>query len=136
MATPDTLTVIRARGRRLAKLIRADGTVEGYDDAKHFDLFTVPVQDLAALHRLLRHLLPRADCAVVRGAIADPARVRRVRRLAFFDNCTGDEPTLREVPHRWLALDIEGVDRPGEIPAAKSVPLRLGGRQATPQGVL
>ena len=118
MTMPDTLTVIRARGRRLAKLIRADGTVEGYDDAKHFDLITVPVADLAELKRLLRHLLHRADCAVVRGAIADPARVRRVRRLAFPDSITGDAPTLRDAPHRWLALDIEGVERPCEVPAA------------------
>jgi hypothetical protein len=114
----DSLTVIRARGRRLAKLIRPDGTVEGYDDAKHFDLFAIPVADLNALSRLLRQLLHRPDCAVVRGTITDPARVRRVRRLAFPDNNTGDEPTLRDVPHRWLALDIEGVDRPGDVPAA------------------
>ena len=81
MTTPETLTVIRAHGRRLAKLIRADKTVEGYDDAKHFDLFTVSVPDLDALHRLLRRLLDRPDCAVVRGEIANRNRVLRVRRL-------------------------------------------------------
>jgi hypothetical protein len=113
-----TLTVIRARGRRLAKLICSDGTVESYDDAKHFDLFAILIADLSALDRLLRQLVHRPDCAVVRGTIADPARVRRVRRLAFPDNNTGDEPTLRDVPRWWLALDIEGVDRPGDVPAA------------------
>jgi len=118
MTTPDTLTVIRARGRRLAKLIRADGTVEGYDDAKHFDLFTVPVQDLAALHRLLQHLLYRPDCAVVRGDIANLDRVRRVRRLLHLDPKTGDHPTLREAPRVWLAVDVEGVERPTGTPVA------------------
>lgn len=118
MATPDTLTVIRARGRRLAKLIRANGTVEGYDNSKHFDLFTVSVVDLRALNRLLLQLLHRADCAVVRGAIADPVRVRHVRRLAFPDYATADQPTLVDVPHHWVALDIEGVDRPDDVPAA------------------
>ena len=121
MAAPDTITVIRARGRRLAKLIQADGSIEGYNGAKHFDLFTIPVTDFGALERLLHQLLHRADCAVVRGAIADPARVRHVRRLAFPDNNTGDELTLREVPHRWLALDIEGVERPWGVPAADLV---------------
>jgi hypothetical protein len=118
MATPDTLTVIRARGRRLAKLIRADGTVEGYDDAKHFDLFTVLVQDLAALHRLLGHLLHRPDCAVVRGEVANPDQVRRVRRLLHPDPKTGEAPTIREAPRVWLAIDVEGVQRPASVPAA------------------
>jgi hypothetical protein len=115
---PDTLTVIRSRGPRLAKLIREDGTVQGYDDAKHFDLFAVPVPDLAGLHRLLRHLLCRPDCAVVRGAIADPDRVRHVRRLLHADKATGDQPTLRGAPRQWVAIDVEGVDRPVCIPAA------------------
>jgi hypothetical protein len=90
----DTLTVIRTRGRRLAKLVRADGKVEGYDDAKHFDLFTVPAPDLAAFHRLLRHLLQRPDCAGVRGAFADPDRVRHVRRLQYPDRKTGSKKKL------------------------------------------
>jgi hypothetical protein len=114
----DSLTVIRAHGRRLAKLIRQDGTIEGYDEAKHFDLFNLPVSDLAGVHRLLHHLLHRSDCAVVRGAIADMARVRRVRRLAHSDPKTGDEPTLLDVARLWLALDMEGVDRPTDVPAA------------------
>jgi hypothetical protein len=114
----DSLTVIRAHSRRLAKLIREDGTIEGYDEAKHFDLFNLPVSDLAGVHRLLHHLLHRSDCAVVRGAITDMGRVRRVRRLAHSDQKTGDEPTLLDVARRWLALDMEGVDRPVDVPAA------------------
>jgi hypothetical protein len=118
MDNPESITVIRAQGRRLAKLIRPDGSVEGYDDAKHFDLFAVVVEDLAALDRLLHRLLGREDCAVVRGAIIDPLRARRVRRLANLDAQTGEAPTLADVPRRWLALDIEGVDRPHDVPAA------------------
>jgi hypothetical protein len=117
MNTPDTLTAIRARSRRLAKLIRADGTVEGYDDAKHFDLFTVSIPDLDGLHRLLRRLLDRPDCAVIRGEIANPDRVLRVRRLLYPDKKTGDVPTLRGVARQWLALDIEGVPRPEQVAA-------------------
>jgi hypothetical protein len=95
MSTPDSITVIRSRRRRLAKLIRADGTVEDYDDAKHFDLFTVPVPDWEALHRLLGHLLRRPDCAVVRGAVTDPTKVRGVRRLLHPDCETGDSRVFR-----------------------------------------
>jgi hypothetical protein len=119
MTTPaDSITIIRAHNRRLAKLICADGAIEGYDEAKHFDLFNWPVGDLADVHRLLLHLLHRADCAVVRGAIADAGRVRHVRRLAHADAKTGDRPTLSDVARCWLALDMEGVDRPTDVPAA------------------
>ena len=114
----DSLTVIRAHSRRLAKLIRADGAIEDYDEAKHFDLFNWPVGDLADVHRLLRHLLHRPDCAVVRGAIADSERARHVRRLAHTDPKTGDMPTLLDAARCWLALDMEGVDRPADVPAA------------------
>jgi len=39
----DVVTVIRARrGKRLAKLIRADGAVEDYDAAYTFDLLHNP----------------------------------------------------------------------------------------------
>ena len=114
----ELLTVIRAHRRRLSKLIRDDGTIEGYDEAKYFDLFSWPVADLAGIHRLLRHLLHRPDCAVVRGAIADSERVRHVRRLAHADPKTGDIPTLLDVARCWLALDMEGVDRPASVAAA------------------
>lgn len=118
MNPPDTMTVIRSRGRRLAKLIHPDGTIENYDDAKHFDLFPVPVSDLAALHRLLRNLLYRPDCAVVRGDIANRDRVRHVRRLLYPDKKSGDQPTLREASRQWVALDLEGVERPLGTPPA------------------
>jgi hypothetical protein len=40
-----------------------------------------------------------------------------VRRLAFADKETGDQPTLREAAHRWLALDVDSVGRPDGAPA-------------------
>ena len=55
-APTDTITIIRAHGKRLAKLIRADGTVESYDDAKHFDLFALHVRDLEAVQVLVEFL--------------------------------------------------------------------------------
>jgi hypothetical protein len=81
------------------------------------DLFDFTVTDLAAVYRLLVHLLRRTDCAVVRGTIADAGRVRHVRRLAHADTKTGDIPTLRDVARCWLALDMEGVDKPAYVPA-------------------
>jgi hypothetical protein len=117
--TADTITVLRARrGKRLTKMIRTDGTIEGYDSAFVFDLISHPVADLDALHQLLRRLLFQPDRAVVRGVPIDRARCTEVRRLAYRDKDTGDEPTLRAAPHRWLALDLDGVERPESVPAA------------------
>lgn len=114
----DSITIIRSRrGKRLAKLIRPDGTVEDYDSAFLYDLIERPVADLRHLTELLRRLMARPDCAVVRGQITDPARASNVRRLAFRCKKTGDDPTLRPVPHSWLALDMDGAERPEDVPA-------------------
>jgi hypothetical protein len=108
----DHITILHARGRRLAKAVRGDGEIEGYDSAKTVDLFETAIADLKALEGLLRRLEPRGDCCVVRGSIADPSRVTAVRRLLYRDAETGDEPTLREVPRRWLALDFDTLPLP------------------------
>jgi hypothetical protein len=113
----DTLTVIRSRYLRLAKTIHADGRTGAYGQAKTIDLFEMPVSGLDAIGDLLTQLLPQPSCAVVFGSIADPARARRVRRLAYPDPDTGDLPTLRAIPHRWCALDMGGIARPESIPA-------------------
>lgn len=115
----DTITLMRARGgRRLAKTICADGSIADYDRAFLYDLAAHPVADLDDIARLLRRLLPRPDLCAVFGGIADPARTRGVRRLAYPDPDTGDQPTLRAAPHRWVALDLDGIGRPDTVPAA------------------
>jgi hypothetical protein len=116
-ALGDAITIIRARGRRLAKAIHADGTIEAYDAARTVDLVEIPIADLAALERLLLRLEHRWDCCIVRGGVADQTRVRGVRRLLHPDPATGDTPTLRDVPRRWLALDFDRLPRPDEITA-------------------
>jgi hypothetical protein len=108
---------MRAHRRRLAKLIRGDGTVEGYNSARTFDLIEVKIADLAALELLLRRLIRRRDCCIVRAAVADPARAYRIRRLLHADLETGDAPTLRDVPRRWVALDFDDLRRPDDVPA-------------------
>ncbi len=112
----DTLTILRARGRRLAKTIRDDGTIQGYDRARSFDMATRAVASLADLGDVLAGLLHRPDCAVVRGEPIGP--MRRVRRLLVTDRKTGELPTLRDAPRRWLAIDMESVALPPAVPAA------------------
>jgi hypothetical protein len=109
----EAITILRARARRLAKLICADGTIVDWDKARTFDLIEIPVADIDALDRLLRRLEGRRDYCVVRGAIADPNRVKAVRRLLRREGA--DAPTLREIPRRWLALDFDLPSRPDWI---------------------
>ncbi len=106
------VTVLRARGGRLCKVVRPDGEVVDYDRVKRVDLDPFDLSGLSALYDLLLGLGGRRDCCVVRGAVADPARVRGVRRLLHDDPVTGDLATLREVPRRWIALDLDGVPLP------------------------
>ena len=75
MNAPETMTVLRAPRRRLAKLLHPDGRIEGYDRARTFDVFALPVPDLDALRAKLAGLLHRPDCCAVRGAPLDPARL-------------------------------------------------------------
>ena len=109
------VTILRAHGRRLAKYVRSDGTVESHDSAKTFDMSEHIVASLDDLHSVLADLASRADRCVVRGAIADPTRTRGVRRLLHADPETGEQPTLRDVPRRWVALDLDSVPLPGYV---------------------
>jgi hypothetical protein len=115
MSGVDAITIVRACGRRLAKLVRGDGTVEDYDQAKTVDLAERRISGIEELGVLLARLQPRTDLAVVRGAIADAGRARRVRRLFHPDPKTSERPTLIEVPRRWVAFDFDAIDRPATL---------------------
>lgn len=82
----DIITVIRARrSKRLAKLIRTDGTIADYDNAFRFDLIERPVASLDAVGTLLRQLTRRPDCAIEREAAAaeQEGRTSAADRLAW-----------------------------------------------------
>jgi hypothetical protein len=81
-----------------AKRWRADGSCQDYDRARLVNLRAVPLRDLDALAELLERLQSRPRFCLVRAAIADPARVRGVRRLLHPDPETGEAPTLVERP--------------------------------------
>ena len=103
----DTITIVRAPGRFLAKRIGADGTVRPAEKAFRVDLTEVSIYDLTALRDLLRALAGEWWSAVVRGGIVDPARTRGVRRLIHPDGI--DMPTLCERPRLWLANDVDSL---------------------------
>jgi hypothetical protein len=128
-ADVESITVLRANGRRLAKTIHPDGTIDHYGQVRTVDLSQRPLASLAALERLLRFLEHRRDCCILRGAPADRNRVKAVRRLLYTDRETGEAPTIIEAPRRWVALDIDEMPRPdwvepSDLPACACVAIR------------
>jgi hypothetical protein len=111
MTAADTITVARSYGPVLTKRL-APGKVQACDNAKRFDLFTRTITGLGDLEELLRTLLSRPDCAVVRGGIADPARTRNVRRLLYASKESGEPASLIDAPRYWLALDFDALPVP------------------------
>ena len=92
----------------LAKRIWPDRT-EPYSLARHFDVTTIPVHCLADIRALLDRLILDPRSCVVRGELIEPDLNKHVRRLLYPDGRTGDAATFRDVPRRWVALDMEGV---------------------------
>jgi hypothetical protein len=112
---PCGLTVVEAAAPHIimAKCWNADGTCEAYGRARRVNLSAVPLDGLPAIAAVLRDLAGNPRRAVLRGAIADTARVQRVRRLLHTDRKAGEAPTLLDVPRRWVAFDFDGVPLPG-----------------------
>jgi len=114
----DTITVMQARDvKRMAKTLLRDGTFLDYDAAYYYSAETVPLTGLDDLWPLLLWLLPRPDRCVVRGRLANGETAHKIRRLIHADKEKGDPATLVDVPRRWLAIDVDGIDRPEHIPA-------------------
>jgi len=108
----DTITILRcAKNLRLAKTIYPD-KIEDYGSARTFDGWTAPVNSLNEIEALLNRLIHDPWLCVVRGELVNAPHSTGIRRLVHPDNETGDQPTLRDVPRLWLAIDAEGIERP------------------------
>jgi hypothetical protein len=111
----DTLTILRSRGRRLAKLIRAGGDAQGYDSARTYDMHAVTFDGLDGLRDHLAALAHRPEHCVVRVGILNLSHAVGVRRLLHPDRETGEVPTLVDAPRRWVALDCDGIPAPEDM---------------------
>jgi hypothetical protein len=114
-ALADSVTVLRTKGLPATKTIGrgADGhpsIISGYGEAKRFSIRTVPVSGIRDLAQALDGA--RQDEFVIRGeplpGVAWTAALRRLHP----DPETGEQPTFREVPRRWVLIDIDHLPGP------------------------
>jgi hypothetical protein len=88
-------SILHARGRRLAKLLRADGSIVGYDHARTFDSVEIVVHDFDYLATTLRSLLPWC------GSLINGSPATGIRRLLHVRR-----PTACTCRH-WLSYEPE-----------------------------
>jgi hypothetical protein len=103
----------------LAKQIFPDRT-EDYSKARHFDASTIELRNgLDSIAVVLADLIGDRRSAAIRGALIGPAVAIGIRRLLHDQEATETEPaakaTIRDVLRSWLALDIEGIERPTDV---------------------
>ena len=115
MSAPDRLTILRTKGLPATKTIGLgpDGRpaiVSSYGNAKRFAVRQVPVAGLGDLAAALDRV--RWDEFVIRGEPEAGIDLRDTVRRLHHDPVTGEAPTFREVPRRWLLLDFDTVERP------------------------
>ena len=114
----DTITLLRSRGPRLAKLVRADGQIVGYDDCRTYHGTERAIAGIEGLFTALTWLSGQPSFCVVRGALVSPTRKTPMRRLLYADPESGEQPTLRETPHHWLATDWDSIEAPAKFDVA------------------
>ena len=120
---PGDATVLRAPGRRLAKLITESGVV-GYEGAAAFAPEAARLECVEDLFELLLDLAGRTDACIIRGALrpefADRPKVMR-RHCAR----PGIEGRFIEVPRCWVMIDLEHIACPPGVDPAD--PTMAGG---------
>jgi hypothetical protein len=104
---PDALTILTAlHGRVLAKRVEPDGRMIDYDQAARFNMTGAYVRNLDDIAVMLRWLLGQYDKCIIRGDIASGQTVAKdVPR--WLHPREGGPATIADVPHKWLAVDID-----------------------------
>lgn len=98
----DTITILRSLNGRLAKVWRADGTIEAYQSAFKFEVEEREVDGVKALSDLLTLMAKEPTRCVIRGQWNPNAPEENTRRSTRRLNVCFDDK-----PRRWLALDVD-----------------------------
>lgn len=108
----DTVTVLAHPTALATKKHTNTGArvqTDPYGDGKYFKGEAVPLTGLGDLHDLLKLLAKDARAFGVRGEIIPGTDLERMRRIKKTKD--GERPTLREVPRRWMMIDVDSLDK-------------------------
>lgn len=98
----ETITVLRSLKGRLAKVWRANGVIDPYEGAYHYEVEEHQVDGVEALSALLMRLAKQPDRCVIRGQWIEDGTVDNTRKRTRRQNvCFSD------APRRFLALDVD-----------------------------
>jgi hypothetical protein len=105
---PNNITVCRSYSPKLilCKTVYPSSEV-AYDNVKYYNFFNRPVYHLQDLFELIKYLLARPQCCVIRGVCVDDSKPKQ-RRLRYDDRASGEHATIIEQNQNWYALDIDG----------------------------
>ena len=118
---PLDLTLLRAPGYRLTKLIQPDGIV-GYAQASLFEVDALRIECIEDVAALLLDLAPRADTAIIRAMLKAPTEPFTQLRRTLYDH-GAVEARFREVGRSWVMVDVE----PKTCPVDPTDPEMVGG---------
>ena len=118
---PDCLTLLRAPGRRLTKLIAPDG-IAGYEGAGRFKVEARRVDRVEDIAALLVDLSARPDTCIVRAALKVPVHPWVNVPCRIHDR-PGQPALFAEVPRSWVMVDLE----PAACPVDPTDPELAGG---------
>lgn len=107
----DEVTILASRGRRLTKLFRANGQVEGYEDAKTYSVSTQKVAGLEDILGVLAQLNDQPYKCIIRGKLRPDANPRKAYRRSRVHK-DKPPPSFEEQPRRWLCVDVDGLPLP------------------------
>lgn len=103
----DFITVLECEpGRRLAKRIAGDGTVEDYDGGWLYRPSRIELAGLADLGDLLEALSGDPTACVIRGALIPGAQSEWVPRRSK-EQEDREAPDFEAAAHRWVCLDLD-----------------------------
>lgn len=104
------ITIFRSDHFPLTKTIHADGTTARPMIGLLFDFAETAVAGLDDIRGRLDMLQLHVNAAVLRGSPIGGPKLFDARRLKYPKD--GTPATLRDVPRRWLAIDVDGLPLP------------------------
>jgi hypothetical protein len=127
---PGDLTILRAPGRRLTKLI-TESDVVGYDRAAVFEPTAFRFETVEDLANLLDDLAGQTDACIIRGTLKREHAGRRLVLRRYRDRQDVPAP-FEPAARQWLMIEIDDLPAPAGVDPADPVLAGAAARMALP----